>query len=168
MSSILGSLLAESVAVPQGVSILDSSARVSSEAALSAVSQDGLSTSSLSQGGGSRVSGPDAASWFDGSVNIGVSSFRADPAPCGSPAGSAHCAAPAESAHRVSLAESVPRVSFADMSFLDDDEHAAVVSEKTLPSEGLCSVLCLLFQLCPSAASEALSPPQRLCDFEGF
>ena len=35
------------------------------------------------------------------------------------------------------------------------------------PSEGLCSILHLLFQLCPSAGS-ALPPPPQVCDFEGL
>ena len=89
------------------------------------------------------------SSWFDESVNVGASSSRAEPA----------LRAPAEPAHCVS---------FVDVPSLDNDDRASIVSEKTLPSEGLCLVLHLLFQLCPSAAAEVPPPPQKICDFEGL
>ena len=148
MSSFLESLRAADIAVPQGVSILVSTARVSFEAAPSAVSQAGVSASFVSQGGSSHDSGhgtavasPVRSSWFDKSVNVGVSSSRAEPA---------------------------HRVSFTDVLSPDDDDRVSIVLEKTLPSEGLRLVLRLLFQLCPSAAAEAPPSPQRTCDFEGL
>ena len=147
MSSFLGSLRAAGIAVPQGFSLVDSSVRESSEAALSAAFQAWVSAS-RSQDGSAHDSGHDAAlrsSWFDESVNVGVCSSSAEPA--------SH--ASVEPAHRISFVE-VPS--------LDNDDHASVVSEKAPPSEGLR----LLFQLCPSAAVEAPPQPQRACDFEGL
>ena len=117
----------------------------------------------MSQGWGSHDSVHDTAivlpvraSWHDESVNIGASSSRVsltEPAHRATPAEPAHRATPAEPAHRA--------VSFSDVSTLDDDDRVSVVSEKTPLSEGLRSVLRLLFQLCPSAVSKALPPLQR-------
>ena len=156
MSSFLGSLRAAGIAGPQGVSILGSTTRVSSEAAPSAASHAAVSASFVSQGGSLHDSGHDAAVasparslWFDESVNVGASFSHAEPSLC----------APAEPLHRVS---------FADVPSLGDDDRASIVSEKTLPSGGLRSVLHLLFQLCPSAAVEVPPPLQRTCDFEGL
>ena len=129
---------------------------MSSEAVPSAASQAEVSASFVFQGGSLHDLGHDAAvaspvrsPWFDESVIVLVSSSCAEPALRES----------AEPAHRVS---------FADVPSLDDDDFASIVSEKTLLSEGLRSVLRLLFQLCPSAAVEPPPPPQRTCDFEGL
>ena len=100
------------------------------------------------------IAPPVRASWYDESANVGASSSRA------SLAEPAYRVTPAEPAHRAFL--------FADVSTLDDDDCALVFSEKKPLSEGLRSVLRLLFQLCPPAVSEALPPPQRTCDFEGL
>ena len=78
-------------------------------------------------------------------VNVGASTSSAEPA--------------SRPAHRVSFVE-VPS--------LDDDNRASIDSEKVPPSEGLHSVLRLLFQLCSSAAVEAHLQPQRACEFEGL
>ena len=43
-----------------------------------------------------------------------------------------------------------------------------VTSDKFPPSEGLRSVLWLLFQLCLLAASAVQPPLQNVCDFEGL
>ena len=58
MSTFLGSLWAAGIAVQQGLSVVDRSARVFSEVTPSVASQSGLSARSLSQGGGFARLGP--------------------------------------------------------------------------------------------------------------
>ena len=125
------------LAAQPGISLVDSLARESSEAALSAASQARLSASVGSQGGSVQDSGHDAAvcaSWFDESINVGASSSSAEPIsrPLAEPA---HC------------------VSFVEIPSLDDDDRESVVLEKASPSEGMRSALRLLFQLCLSAVA---------------
>ena len=105
------------------------------------------------------------------SVNEGASSSSAahaghsasvKPPPRSVPVDPAVRSAPVEPAARsVSFAESV----FHSV----DDDAASVSSEKPPPQEGLHSILQLLYQLCPSAASESLtSPDQKACEFESL
>ena len=84
--------------------------------------------------------------WFDASVNVGASSSRAAPP------------------------EVPPRsVSFAEvLEAPDDDDQGLMTSEKVPLSEGLRSIMWLLFQLCPFAVSAVPPAPQKVCDFEGL
>ena len=59
-------------------------------------------------------------------------------------------------------------VSFSEPVDHAEDDNVSIHFEKPPPQEGLASVLRLVYQLCPSAASAAPVCPQRSCDFGGF
>ena len=134
------------MAVPQGVRILDSRDRSSSEAANPAASQ--ARRADRSQGGGlwdsfaGAATGSSAPSWFDDSVNVGASSSRS------SAALRPDC--------RV---QSLLRRSRC---------WRMMTSDKSPPSEGLRAVIRLLTQLCPSEPAAAQPTPQKVCDVEGL
>ena len=129
MSFFLGSLQSAGITVPQGIAILDRSARLSSEAAPPAASQTESSSGGSSQAGGvwNSVIGPTSVSpvrafWLGGSVSLGASS--------------SHAASP----------DIPPRsVSFAKVLAPDDDDRPSVVSEIAHPSDGPYSVMRLFF-----------------------
>ena len=49
-----------------------------------------------------------------------------------------------------------------------EEDVASSSSEKVAVSEGHRSVLRLLYQLCPGAASKSTPAPRKVCDFEGL
>ena len=137
--SFLSSLRSAGIALPPGIELVarESSARPEDPA----VPRGRDAHPAGVQGSGvstvSRTSavprGVDPA-WIDDSVNVGASSVRSYNVP---------------PARTVSFAESVD--------YAEDDD----VSEKPPPQEGLATVLRLLYQLCPSAASAAPVRPHK-------
>ena len=109
--------------------------------------------------------------WLDVSVNEGASSLSAAPAGRSASVGPSPRSVPADPTVRSASVEPVARsVSFAESVFHSfDDDAASVSSEKPPPQEGLHSILRLLYQLCPSSASESLtSSDQKSCEFESL
>ena len=49
-----------------------------------------------------------------------------------------------------------------------EEDRESVVSEKSATPENFKTVMRLLFQLCPDAAPEVRSTPQKSCVFEGI
>ena len=178
ISSFLESLHNAGVNIPQDIYLLDSSDRVrfrEPTVSQGRVWHAGSASVQTRLAPGARVSsaslpeGVDLA-WLDVGVNEGASSSSAapagrsalvEPSPRSFPADPAVCSAPVEPTAR--------SVSFAELVFHSvDDDAASVSSEKPL-QEGLRSILWLLYQLCPSAASESLtSSDQKTCEFESL
>ena len=118
-----------------------------------------------------RASSASLPAWLDVSVNEGASFSSAAPAGRSASVESSPRSVPADPMVRSASVEPAARsVSFAESVFHSiDDDAASVSSEKPPPQEGLRSILQLLYQLCPSAASESLtSSDQKSCEFESL
>ena len=175
--SFLESLRNAGIDIPQGISLLDSSDRVRFREPM--VSQGrvwhvGSANARLAPG--ARVSsallpeGVDPA-WLDVGVNEDASSSSAALAGRSVSVEPSPHSVPADPAVRSALVEPTARsVSFAESVFHSvDDSAASVSSEKPPPQEGLRSILWLLYQLCPSAASESsTSSDQKTCEIESL
>ena len=145
-SSFLAALSAAGISVPQGVEISARVARESSSGSgRSAVTQAGTpqgAQAEVPQGCSSNASGSTATE----QVNLRASMSGISP-------------------HE----EAFRAFSFADVvqEFADDDVMSSA-SGKGAGFEGHCSVLRLLYQLCPAAAPESPPALHRVCDFEGL